>query len=270
MLKNQANLIIVLFISFISFFSSCTTEFEKARSSNNPAEILSKAHEYYGEESYLNAQTLYELAIQYYRGKKEAEELFFKYAYTFYHLGEYISAAHYFNSFATTFYNSVHKEEAAFMAAYSHYQLSPNFKLDQSYSQKAIEAFQEFTNNFPESERVPECNQLIDEMRKKLEKKAFAQGKLYYDTGQFQAAVVSFQNMLNTYPGSANDEEAKYLMVKSSYVLAENSIVTKRQERYEDAKKQAVKILGRIKNRKFKREISDIIKSIDKKLNDKV
>ena len=256
-------------ILFFTLLTSCTTEFERVRTSNDPEKILSKANEYYDEESYVNAQTLYELAIQYYRGKTEAEELFFKYAYTFYHMGEYISASHYFGNFASTFYNSKFKEEAAFMSAYSHYRLSPSFKLDQSYSQKAIEAFQEFTNNYPESPRVQECNELIDEMRRKLEVKAFAEGRLYYDIGQYQAAVVSLQNMLKNYPGSKEEEKAKLLLVKGSFIWAENSIVQKRKERYEQAKMFGLKYKDKLKNKSYKKEIEIILRKIDKILNTK-
>ncbi len=269
MLIRKANFIVIVVLSSICFFTSCTTEFEKIRTSNDPKAILSKAHEYYEAKNYVNAQTLYELAIQYFRGKTEAEELFFKYAYTFYHTGEYISASHYFNNFATTFYNSKYKEEAAYMSAYSHYKLSPNFKLDQSYSLKAIDAFQEFINNFPESSRAIESNKLMDEMRLKLEKKAFAQGELYYNIGQYQAAVVSFQNMIKDFPGAASEEKARYLLVMSSFVLAENSVIDKRKERFEEALKMANKYQNKIKNRSYKKDIADVINKIKVKLNTK-
>lgn len=257
-------------VLIVTVFTSCTTEFEKARTSNDPVTILTKANEYYEAEEFVNAQALYELAIQYYRGKKEAEDLFFKFAYTFYHTGEYISASHYFDNFASTFYSSKFKEEAAFMSAYSHFQLSPNFKLDQSYSIRAIDAFQEFINDFPESSRVEESNRLMDEMRMKLEKKAFAQGKLYYNIGQYQSAVVSFQNMLKDFPGAESEEEAKYLLVMSSFVLAENSVINKRQERYEEALKTALKYKEKINNRSYKKDIAEVVKKINNKLNKKV
>ena len=253
----------------LSLFASCSTEFERVRSSNNPELILSKGHEFFKKENYVNAQSLYELAIQYYRGRQEAEDLFFNYAYTFFYTGEYVSASHYFGSFARTFNNSPKKEEAEFMSAYSHFKLSPNYKLDQSYSGKAIEAFQEFVNNYPNSPRVTEANSLMDQMRTKLEDKAFAQGKLYYNTGQYQAAVTSLQNMLTKFPGSKHDEEAKYLLVKSSFILAENSVIEKRKERYEESLKISKKYADKLNNRAYKREVADIIKNINNKLNNK-
>jgi len=120
------------------------------------------------------------------------------------------------------------------MSAYSNYELSPNSKLDQTYTTKAIEDFQRFVNTYPRSEKVAVCNALIDEMRAKLEKKAFEQGKLYYEIGQYQSAVKAFGNMLTEFPGTKRSEEARFLMLRSSFELATKSIYEKKRERFEE------------------------------------
>jgi len=222
-----------LFVLLIAL-SSCKSEFELVRTSNNPERIYKRALQYYDDEQWDKAQALLEVSIPSYRGKEEAEELYFKYANTYYKLGEYILAAHYFKSFSNTFYNSEKKQEAEFMSAYSNYELSPNSKLDQTYTVKAIEDFQRFVNTYPRSEKVVVCNALIDEMREKLEKKAFEQGKLYYQIGQYQSAVKSFDNMLSEFPGTQRSEEARFLMLKSSFELATKSIYQKKRERFEE------------------------------------
>ena len=65
-----------------------------------------------------------------------------------------------FKNFSNTFPNSEYREESDFMTAYSNYQLSPTFRLDQTYTIKAIEGFQLFANTYPDSKRVEECNRL--------------------------------------------------------------------------------------------------------------
>ena len=59
----------------------------------------------------------------------------------------------------------MNKEEAEYMAAYSNFRLSPNYKLDQTYTEKAIEGFEQFINLYPTTERAVNANKLIDEMR---------------------------------------------------------------------------------------------------------
>jgi len=201
----------VLFLFIILSIFACKSEFESVRTSNDPERIYKKALEYYEEEDWLKAQTLLELSIPSYRGKTEAEDLFLKFAYTHYNNNEFILASHYFKNFATTFYNSEQKEEAEYMSAYSNYRMSPNPKLDQTYTMKAIEGLQLFINTHPESDRVETCNNLIDEMRKKLEVKAFQQGELYYNIGQYASAVKSFENMLVDYPESKDVEKVRYI-----------------------------------------------------------
>ena len=159
--------------------SGCKSEFEKIRASGDSELIHKKAFDLYEQEEYLRAQTLFELIIPAYRGRPELEKIYFTYAYTYYYLNKFILANYYFKTFAATFPTSALKEEAEFMVAYSSYQLSPSYRLDQTYSGKAIEEFENFVNNYPQSERVKECNRLIDELRLKLEHKTFTEGQLY-------------------------------------------------------------------------------------------
>lgn len=224
--------VLLIFISIVIF--ACKSEFETVRTSNDPQLIYNKALEFYEKEDWLKAQTLLELSIPNYRGKEEAEELFLKFAYTHYYNNEFILASHYFRSFTTTFYNSDKREEAEYMSAYSNYRMSPNPKLDQSYTEKAIEGLQTFINTHPKSDRVEECNNLIDEMRRKLEIKAFQQGELYYNIGQYESAVKSFGNMLISYPDAKETEKVRYLMIKATYEFAKKSIFNKKAERFEE------------------------------------
>ena len=75
------------------------------------------------------------------------------------------------------------------MSALSNYQMSPNAKLDQTASIEALDKLQIFINTYPNSPRVEECNELMDEIRGKLEAKSFEQGKLYYDLKNYQSAM---------------------------------------------------------------------------------
>lgn len=221
-------------IVFVLIFSSCKSSFEKVRTSNDPVKIYESANKYFEDGKYMNAQILYEIVLPYFKGKKEAEDLFYNYAYTYYNLKDYLIASHYFESYASSFYNSPKKEECMYMAAYSEYLMSPNSRLDQSQTEKAIEDFQLFINTYPNSDRVEKCNELIDKMRGKLEAKAFSQGTLYYDLGKYISAITAFENMLKEFPETTREEEVRFLILKSSFDYAKNSIYEKRSERYED------------------------------------
>lgn len=227
------HLLLLFFVGLITM--GCRSEFETIRTSGNPEAILKKANAYYAAEEYQRAQTLYELSIAPFRGKAEAEEIAYRYAYTYYYTKQFVLASYYFKNFATTYGGSTLKEEADFMSAYSNYRLSPIYRLDQSYSVKAIEGFEEFANRYPESERVSETNLLIDEMRAKMELKDFESAKLYMDLRRFESAQQTFENLLKEYPETGRAEEVRYLMAKSQYQYADLSFATRQYGRFEKA-----------------------------------
>ncbi|MBT8233341.1 MAG: outer membrane protein assembly factor BamD [Saprospiraceae bacterium] len=263
-MKNKLTLILATFI--MTCFIACKSTYEQVRTSNDPVKILELANQYFEEEDYYKAQSLYDLVIPFYRGKKEAEDLFYKYAYTYYNTGQYILASHYFNSFSKTFYNSPLKEEMSFMSAYANYEMSPTYKLDQKPTEEAIDKLQAFINQFPNSPRVDECNGLIDEMRLKLEKKAFETGKLYYQLGNYQSAMVSFENLIKDFPESNKKEEVRYLIVKSNHLLAKNSIYEKQKDRLENTIVNANKYLKKYPKSDKIKEINGIIKYCNNEL----
>ena len=249
----------ILLLGIAMFLGSCKSTYEQVRTSNDPVKIMEEANKLYQDEDYYKAQALYELVIPFFRGKKEAQDLFYNYAYTYYYSEQYILAAHYFNNFTKTFYNSPKKEEMAYMSAYSNYEMSPTYKLDQIPTITAIEELQTFINTYPNSPRDDECNVLIDEMRLKLEKKSFETGKLYYQIGEYQSAMVSFENVIKDFPESGKKEEVRYLIVKSSHLLAKNSIYEKQQERLEDSVKHGEKYIAKYPKSKNKQEVNSII-----------
>ena len=255
------------FVGMSLLLSACKSEFEKIRSSGDVSRIYTKALEYYDQEEYQKAQSLFELIISSYRGKKEAEDIYFKYAYTYYYLGQYILASYYFKNFSNTYGASDLREEADFMSAYSNYQLSPTFRLDQTYTNQAIDGFQLFVNTYPNSSRVEECNRLIDELRNKLERKAYESAKLYFDLREYQAAIQTFDNVLKDFPDTDNAQQIRYMIIRSAYQLAKNSFVDKQKERYEDAVSRASEFLARFPEGPYTKEVNSIYNQSRESLN---
>jgi len=244
----------------------CKSEFEKIRTSGDADTIYKMALDLYDKGEYLKSQTLLELVIGAYRGRKELEDVYFKYAYTFYYLERFVLASYYFENFSNTFPNSIHREESDYMTAFSYYQLSPSFRLDQEYTGKAIDAFQLFVNTYPQSDRVEECNRLIDILRKKLETKAFEAALMYFDHRQYQSATRSFENLLKDFPETKNAEEVRFLIVKSAFLLADNSVPDKQKERFESALGYAREFVQKYPRSLHGKEVQLILDTSERKL----
>lgn len=247
---------------------SCRSEFETIRTSTDPEMILTKANAYYEAGEYQRAQTLYELVIAPFRGRAQAEEIAYRYAYTYYYTEQFVLASYYFKNFATTYGGSPLREEADFMSAFSNYELSPTYRLDQSYSVKAIDGFEEFANRYPNSERVPRANSLIDEMRAKMELKDFESAKLYLDIERYESALVSFENVLKDYPETRRAEEIRYLMVKTEYEFASRSFRLRKGERLEKEVELATSFLGRYPDSTYADEVANLLRKSQQQLKD--
>lgn len=258
------------FLMMIALFPlmGCKSEFERVRVSPDPKFVFKKAEEYYDKKEYNRARILYELVTASFNGQPEAESIYFKYAYCHYYLGEYISSNYYFRQFANTFPNSKFREEADFMGAYSNYQMSPGYKLDQTNTEKAIEGFQLFVNTYPESSRVAETNKLIDELRRKQEKKAYEEGELYYNLKYYQAAVRTFENLLKDFAETPDAEKIRHRIVLSYYEWATNSIFEKKTERYEASKTAAQDFMTRYPGSNFYKEVNAILITSNKRLKE--
>jgi len=248
--------------------TACKSNFEQIRLSGDPKQIYEAANTYYNKGDFQKAQTLYELIIGAFRGQPEAEEIYFKYAQTYYELEQFILASYYFKNFSNTFTISDKREEADFMSAFCNFKLSPTFRLDQTYTKQAIDGFQLFVNTYPNSQRVVQCNQLIDELRAKLEKKGFEQGKLYYNLRQYQAAMHSLDNLLKDFPDTDNAEEIRFLILKSAFQLAENSVIVKQDERYAEVLEKSDEFLARYGDGKHAKEAANIRETSLKNLKD--
>ncbi len=263
------NLLKFTFFSlFLLSMTSCGSGFEKIRTSNDTKLQYDKAFEYYENEDYLKARSLFEILLSTLRGKSESEKVYYYYARTFYETRNYKSSIQYFENFSQTFLNSQYKEESEYLTAMANYKLSPAFRLDQSFTKKSMNQLQAYINKYPKNERVAECNALIDEMQQKLERKAYEEGKLYRDRKMWDSAKQSLTNMIKDFPDSEYIEEARFMIAQSDYLIAENSIRFRQIERYEKAVEQARFFKKKYPVSEYTAEVDKIIITSNDKLKE--
>lgn len=227
-------LIFLLALAALFVSTSCSKYQKLLKSSDNELKY-SKAIEFYDKGEYYRAQQLFDQIAVFYRGTEKAEKISYYNAYCYYRQRDYILAGYYFNNFTSSFPGSPFAEECAFMSAYCNYHDSPVSSLDQTNTQAAIASLQLFINQYPNSQRIEQCNQLIDELRGKLEVKAFDIAMLYYKMNDYKAAIISLNNLLKEFPDTRQREKVLYSLLDTKYKYAVNSVVEKRKERMESA-----------------------------------
>jgi outer membrane protein assembly factor BamD len=225
---------IKLFSVFVLFIGlSACSKFSRIQKSRDVAYKLAKADEYYAKKSYRNARSLYEELFPALKGTDKFEDLYYKFAYCFYYEKQYADAENLFKGYLEVFPNSPHAEEIDYMRAFSYYKQSPKLELEQVNTQKSMNMMQTFINQHIGSPRVQDATAIIDEGRAKLELKEAREAQLYYNLGQYRAAGIAFNTLLNNYSESAKGEQYKLMVVRSYYKFAKLSVLDKQQERYE-------------------------------------
>jgi len=264
MFKKQLTLLASVLALLIITLGGCKSKYEKLKASNDYAKKYQEAIKYYNQKDYNKALGLFEVLVERYRGRAEAEDLFYYYAFTNYKLKDYTSARYHFKTFADTYPSSTRAEECRFFSAYCYYLDSPIYSLDQENTLKAIEALQLFINLYPKSDRVTEASKLIQNLRDKLETKAYANAKLYLTISDYQSAVIAFNNALRDYPDTKYGEEMEYLTVKAQYLYASHSREEKQEERYTQAVVYADQFNEKYPNSKYGRETKDLAKDSER------
>jgi len=223
----------VLFICIL--FSSCS-EYQKALKSEDPAKKFDVAIKQYDKGKYNKAIRLFEQIAPAYRGKPQAEKMFYLFAQSYYKTEQYYLSGYQFESFVSGYPKSEKAEEAAYLGAKSYSMLSPVYSLDQTDTNKAIGKLQNFIDTYPNSPYFAEANTTLKTLTDKIEKKVFENAKQYNTISDFKSAIVALDNFIADYPGTQFKEEALFYKLDSAYKLAINSVPAKMEERLNNAK----------------------------------
>ncbi len=207
--------------------------YEKILKSKDNELKYSKALMYYDKGDFYRASLLLEQILPIYRGTNRADTVNFYYSYSQYGQGDYLLASSYFDTFRKNYPKSSFTEQSEYLYGYCFYLTSPRPELDQENTNFAIEAFQEFLSRYPNSKKAEDAKNLITELFNKLEEKSYKSAWLYYHTENYKAAIVALGNSIKDYPNSKHREELMFLIQKSAFLYAENSIASKQKERYQ-------------------------------------
>ena len=234
---NYPNVMKKVFAVFFLFFifSACGS-YQRILKSPDLKLKYDAALKFYDDANYYKALPLFEELITSLRGTANAEKVYYYYAYSQFHTEQYELASYHFQNLVNTFPHSTYAEECQFMVAFCYYNDSPESSLDQSSTYRAINELQAFINKYPNSGKKDQCNQLIDMLREKLELKGFNAGSLYYNMGNYNAAQVSFKNLIHDFPNTKYKEDCMFMSFKAAYEYAANSIEEKKAERFKSAK----------------------------------
>lgn len=229
----------VAFLLMMTVILCSCGEYNKVLKSTDYELKYSYAKKYFNEKQYSKSATLLEELVTIFKGTSNAEESLYLLAQSYYGQQDYETAAQYFENYYTTYPKGEYAELSRYYSGYGLYLSSPDARLDQSKTYKAIEQLQLYMEYYPQSEHAADAQKILFELQEKLAYKEYLAAHLYYNLGTYMgnnylSSIITSQNALKNYPYTKYREEFMFLMLRSKYELSKVSVEEKLQGRYRD------------------------------------
>ena len=259
-----------------SVLTSCG-EYNKVLKSTDYEYKYEAAKSYFGKGQNTKAAAILEELITILKGTDKAEESLYMLGMTYYNQGDFITASHYFSTYYNTYPRGTYTEQARFYSGKALFLDTPEPRLDQSSTYKAIQELQMFMEYFPASNRHQEAQQMIFDLQDKLVMKDYMAARLYYDLGSYTgnssysttgnnylACIVTAQNALKDYPYTKLREDISILLLRAKYDMAKESVEEKKEERMRDVIDEYYAFKNEFPESKYIKEVENIYKDAKK------
>lgn len=241
-MKKRCLLIAVL----ATFLGSCT-KWTALQNTQDYEYKYEAAKSLYAEGKYGQASMYFAEVLAVMKGTANAEESLYLAAMSNFRNKDYDAASQYFRKYYQVYPKGLYVEYARYYCGLSLYNMTPDPRLDQQSTFEAIKEFQDFLDYYPYTSIKASTMEMIYSLQDKLVEKEYLNAKLYYDLGSYtmnctyggsnyEACVVTAQNALRDFPFAKPErrEELSIMILRSRFLLAEQSVDSKRLSRYRD------------------------------------
>ena len=232
-------------------------EYNKVLKSTDYEYKYEAAKSYFGKGQNTKAATILEELITIMKGTDKAEESLYMLGMTYYNHGDFITASHYFNTYYYTYPRGVYTEQARYFSGKALFLDTPEPRLDQSSTYKAIQELQMFMEYFPTSSRRQDAQQMIFDLQDKLVMKD-------YLANNYLSCIVTAQNALKDYPYTKMREDLSILVLRAKYDMAKASVEEKKEERMRETIDEYYSFKNEFPDSKYTKEVESIYKDANK------
>lgn len=231
-MKMKRSILMLLAVCAVAVANTGCGPFNKLLKSGDNDKIYAEGRALLDQAKYNRAIMCFEQVQPYFAGTVREDSLAYYMAYAHFKNDDFMTSTELLDEFRRKYTRSQFLEDVEGMYALSYYYLSPEPMRDQTTTTQALTAIQEFLGRYPNSTRRAAFEQMVRELNQKQYDKVFINAKTYYTIGRYKSAVPALKNALKKYPDTPHREELMYLIVKSSYELAHNSIESLQRDRY--------------------------------------
>lgn len=261
-----------LIITIGILLTSCT-EYQNILKSTDNNLKYDKAVDYFHAKKYSKSIGLFDDISPAFRGTDRSELILNYLAQSYIGQKDYYSALEYYKTYAKSYPRGQYIQEAKYMIGYCYYKQSPDSRLDQATTYDAIDAFQNYLDEFPTGDRAKDATNSIDELNNKLAKKYYQDAKLYYNLGtymgnNYKSSVITAENGLEKYPSNMYREDFMILILEAKYKEATVSFEEKREERYQAVIDEYYNYYNEYPQGKYIKEANKILQDAKKEIKE--
>ena len=187
----------IIIFTFFLFLASC------AGTKNNSEETIkdkfNMGMDNLKNEKYLQAQSDFKNVLIRGTGTDLGDDAQYYLGEAYYGNKEYLLAISEYEKLTRKMGYSPFVEDARFKICEAYRIESPKYYHDQEYTIKALERYQEFLDDYPNSKLLDDVLISISTLREKLAKKAFETGILYMKMDEYESAKLAFQIVIDEY-----------------------------------------------------------------------
>ena len=176
-------LTIALFAGVLAM-AACKSQYDALLSSNDVEAKYKAAFEYFGKGRYQKASALFESMAVLTSGTARDDTVQFYWGLSNYRYKDFYTAETNFKEFVEKFPRSPFAEEAGFLRIDCLYNSSLRYELDQSSTVQTVSAIGEYLTNYPNTQHLEACRNILQELGIRLDRKAYEAAKLYESVGR--------------------------------------------------------------------------------------
>jgi len=246
--------------------ASCKSEYQALLEGYDEDAKYAAAFDYFNQGKFSKAAQLFESLSVTTSGTERDDTIQFYWGLSNYRFKDFYTAETNFKDFIEKFPRSPFAEEAGFLRIDCLYNSSLRYELDQSSSVQTITAIGEYLTNYPQTQHLDACRDILAELGERMDRKAYEGAKLYYKMEDYMAARVALKNVLKDDADNKFREEILYYTAKSSYKYAQLSVPEKQKERYLAFIDDYLNFVGEYDTSVYRREMDILYKRAQRAL----
>jgi len=266
------NLKFLLFVLLTLSLASCS-DYQKLLKSTDYELKWTKANEFYEQKKYQKAIDLLDELQAIHKGTNRAEQTLFMLANSYYNKKDYFTSSQYFESYYKTYPKGLFTEDCRFLSGKSAFLNSPDPRLTQEETVKAMDQLNTFLDYYPESDKKEEVTKMLTQLQEKLVYKQLLNSQLYFNLGNYLgnnylSCILTANNTLLDYPVSKYREDLSFLVLNSRYMMATQSLEEIKIERFRATIDEYYTFINEYPESKYKKEVGNILKQCQKYIKD--